>query len=117
MQQQPSRARSTRLLCRASRTRLPGLQPINQQAIALGADLVIHSATKYLAGHNDVLAGAIAGGLPCPLQAAAGAGGGGAQCSDAGQGQGSPPRWRSCVRCRRRGRVRPSPRLLLALFG
>ena len=32
--------------------------PINQQALALGADLVIHSATKYLAGHNDVLAGA-----------------------------------------------------------
>lgn len=31
------------------------------QAIALGADLVLHSATKYLAGHNDVLAGAIAG--------------------------------------------------------
>ena len=35
--------------------------PINQQALALGADLVIHSATKYLAGHNDVLAGAAAG--------------------------------------------------------
>ena len=35
--------------------------PINQQAIPLGADLVLHSATKYLAGHNDVLAGAIAG--------------------------------------------------------
>ncbi len=35
--------------------------PINQQALSLGADLVIHSATKYLAGHNDVLAGAIAG--------------------------------------------------------
>lgn len=35
--------------------------PCNQQALALGADLVIHSATKYLAGHNDVLAGAIAG--------------------------------------------------------
>lgn len=32
--------------------------PINQRALALGADLVIHSATKYLAGHNDVLAGA-----------------------------------------------------------
>ena len=31
------------------------------QALALGADLVLHSATKYLAGHNDVLAGAIAG--------------------------------------------------------
>lgn len=35
--------------------------PINQQALSLGADLVIHSATKYLAGHNDILAGAIAG--------------------------------------------------------
>lgn len=35
--------------------------PINQRACDLGADLVIHSATKYLAGHNDVLAGAIAG--------------------------------------------------------
>ena len=32
--------------------------PINQRAIALGADIVIHSATKYLAGHNDVMAGA-----------------------------------------------------------
>lgn len=28
--------------------------PINQQAIALGADLVLASATKYLAGHQDV---------------------------------------------------------------
>ncbi len=27
----------------------------------LGADIVIHSVTKYLAGHNDVLAGALAG--------------------------------------------------------
>lgn len=35
--------------------------PCNQQALSLGADLVIHSATKYLAGHNDVLAGAIVG--------------------------------------------------------
>lgn len=35
--------------------------PVNSRALALGADLVIHSATKYLAGHNDVLAGAIAG--------------------------------------------------------
>jgi len=30
-----------------------------QQPIALGADIVIHSATKYLGGHNDVLAGLI----------------------------------------------------------
>jgi cystathionine gamma-synthase len=35
--------------------------PCNTKALALGADLVIHSATKYLAGHNDVLAGCIAG--------------------------------------------------------
>ncbi len=28
--------------------------PVNQQALALGADLVLNSATKYLAGHNDV---------------------------------------------------------------
>ena len=35
--------------------------PVNQRALALGADLVIHSATKYLGGHNDVMAGAIAG--------------------------------------------------------
>ncbi len=35
--------------------------PINQQALALGADLVLHSATKYLAGHNDVMGGALVG--------------------------------------------------------
>jgi cystathionine gamma-synthase len=35
--------------------------PINQHPIALGADLVIHSATKYLGGHNDLLAGVVVG--------------------------------------------------------
>ncbi|XP_057977138.1 cystathionine gamma-synthase 1, chloroplastic [Malania oleifera] len=35
--------------------------PLNQKALALGADIVIHSATKYIAGHNDVLAGCISG--------------------------------------------------------
>jgi cystathionine gamma-synthase len=35
--------------------------PINMQPLALGIDLVIHSATKYLAGHNDVLAGVVVG--------------------------------------------------------
>ncbi|CAH9118681.1 unnamed protein product [Cuscuta epithymum] len=35
--------------------------PINQKALSLGADIVIQSATKYLAGHNDVLAGCISG--------------------------------------------------------
>ncbi|MBP3040235.1 methionine biosynthesis PLP-dependent protein [Bacillaceae bacterium Marseille-Q3522] len=33
--------------------------PLLQQPISLGADIVIHSATKYLGGHNDVLAGLI----------------------------------------------------------
>ncbi|GMY13723.1 cystathionine gamma-synthase 1, chloroplastic [Fagus crenata] len=37
--------------------------PLNQKALALGADLVLHSATKYLGGHNDVLAGCISGSL------------------------------------------------------
>ncbi|MFQ5699394.1 MAG: trans-sulfuration enzyme family protein [Myxococcota bacterium] len=36
--------------------------PLNQRALELGADVVLHSGTKYLAGHNDVLAGALAGG-------------------------------------------------------
>ncbi len=35
--------------------------PINQRALAQGADVVLHSATKYLAGHNDILAGAAVG--------------------------------------------------------
>jgi len=35
--------------------------PINQRALALGADLVLHSGTKYLAGHNDVMAGGLVG--------------------------------------------------------
>ena len=35
--------------------------PINQRPLQLGADLVLHSCTKYLGGHNDLLAGAICG--------------------------------------------------------
>lgn len=35
--------------------------PVNQQPLALGADLVIHSATKYLGGHSDITAGVLAG--------------------------------------------------------
>ena len=33
--------------------------PLLQQPIPLGADIVVHSATKYLAGHSDVLLGAL----------------------------------------------------------
>ncbi|HZY70495.1 MAG TPA: aminotransferase class I/II-fold pyridoxal phosphate-dependent enzyme [Thermoplasmata archaeon] len=35
--------------------------PVNQNPIALGADLVVHSATKYLGGHADLIAGAVVG--------------------------------------------------------
>ena len=35
--------------------------PVNQQPLALGVDLVMHSATKYLNGHSDVTAGVLAG--------------------------------------------------------
>jgi len=35
--------------------------PYNQRPIEFGMDLVLHSATKYLAGHNDILAGAVLG--------------------------------------------------------
>jgi len=35
--------------------------PINQQPLALGVDLAMQSATKYLNGHSDVTAGVVAG--------------------------------------------------------
>ncbi len=35
--------------------------PINQQPLALGVDVVMHSATKYSNGHSDVTAGVLAG--------------------------------------------------------
>jgi cystathionine gamma-synthase len=35
--------------------------PINQQPLSLGADLVIHSATKFLGGHADALGGIVCG--------------------------------------------------------
>lgn len=31
--------------------------PVNQRPLALGADVVLHSATKYLGGHSDLIAG------------------------------------------------------------
>ena len=35
--------------------------PINLRPLECGVDLVVHSATKYLGGHNDLLAGAVVG--------------------------------------------------------
>ncbi|AFR99770.1 trans-sulfuration enzyme family protein [Lentilactobacillus buchneri] len=35
------------------------LTPVYQQPLREGADIVVHSATKYLSGHNDMLAGCV----------------------------------------------------------
>lgn len=35
--------------------------PVNQSPLALGADLVVHSTTKYLGGHSDLTGGAVIG--------------------------------------------------------
>ena len=35
--------------------------PYNQNPLDVGIDLVMHSATKYLGGHNDIMAGVVAG--------------------------------------------------------
>ncbi|MGD9618644.1 MAG: cystathionine gamma-lyase [Mycolicibacterium sp.] len=42
--------------------------PLGQQPLSLGADLVVASATKALAGHHDVLAGYVAGSHPEVMQ-------------------------------------------------
>ena len=41
--------------------------PILTRPLALGADIVMHSATKYLNGHSDVIAGALAAARDTPL--------------------------------------------------
>jgi cystathionine gamma-synthase len=52
--------------------------PVNHRALADGADLVIHSATKYLGGHNDLLAGVALGSAEviAPIRQAVGVLGG-----------------------------------------
>ncbi len=52
-----ARARGARVLVDATFA-----SPINFRAVEHGADLAIHSATKYLGGHSDVTAGVVAGG-------------------------------------------------------
>lgn len=44
--------------------------PANQRPLSLGADFVVHSATKYLGGHSDLTAGVLAGSraLLAPVQ-------------------------------------------------
>ncbi|MCE5232352.1 MAG: aminotransferase class I/II-fold pyridoxal phosphate-dependent enzyme [Mizugakiibacter sp.] len=51
-----ARARGVRTLCDNSYA-----SPLNQSPLAFGIDLVAHSATKYLNGHGDVMAGALCG--------------------------------------------------------
>ena len=69
--------------------------PLLQQPLADGADVVVHSVTKYLAGHSDVLLGAVvtaptAGGARARVSGCAGT----ASCTAA-----SPGRWRPGSRC------------------
>ncbi|UCG74131.1 MAG: cystathionine gamma-synthase [Chromatiales bacterium] len=40
------------------------LSPALQRPLALGADLVVHSTTKYLNGHSDMVGGAVIAGTP-----------------------------------------------------
>ncbi|HEX5122614.1 MAG TPA: PLP-dependent transferase, partial [Rhodanobacteraceae bacterium] len=51
-----AKSRGIRTLCDNSWS-----TPLNQSPIALGIDLVAHSATKYLNGHSDVVAGVLCG--------------------------------------------------------
>jgi len=44
------------------------LSPALQTPIALGADIVIHSTTKYINGHSDVVGGAVVAGDPAILE-------------------------------------------------
>ncbi|BBB93403.1 MAG TPA: PLP-dependent transferase [Methylomusa anaerophila] len=41
------------------------LSPYFQRPLTLGADMVIHSGSKYLSGHNDVVCGIVVTGKPC----------------------------------------------------
>ncbi len=42
--------------------------PVVQQPLALGADAVMHSATKYIGGHSDLMAGAVVVPRASPLE-------------------------------------------------
>ncbi|MBN1261185.1 MAG: aminotransferase class I/II-fold pyridoxal phosphate-dependent enzyme [Anaerolineae bacterium] len=59
--------------------------PLNLRPLALGIDLVVHSATKYLGGHNDLLAGVVVGrgALLAPIEDARGVLGGVSNPNDA----------------------------------
>jgi cystathionine gamma-lyase len=60
--------RAVARVCRARRVHLcvdnTFMTPFFQRPLALGADLVVHSTTKYLNGHSDVVGGAVVGRDP-----------------------------------------------------
>lgn len=47
------------------------LSPVNQRPLDLGADVVVHSTTKFLNGHSDVVGGAAVAADPAVLEEAA----------------------------------------------
>ena len=51
-----ARERGIKVLCDATFA-----SPVNLRAASLGIDMIIHSATKYLGGHSDLIAGVVAG--------------------------------------------------------
>ena len=53
-----ARWRTTRR-ARGARSTIPGRRRSGSGRLALGADLVMHSTTKYLGGHGDVMGGAL----------------------------------------------------------
>lgn len=44
------------------------LTPLLQQPLSLGADIVVHSTTKYINGHSDVVGGAVVAKTPALLE-------------------------------------------------
>ena len=81
-------------------------------AAGWGADLVVHSATKYLGGHSDVTGGAVVGDVAAGRRGAGGAGRPRRQ-PRARRGVPAPPRPRDACRCGSPGTARPrspSPR-------
>ena len=67
------------------------MTPLGQRPLELGADLVVHSATKLLAGHSDVVLGAVS-----PLRAPTRA----TRCGNGDHSRARyPDRWRPTSRC------------------
>jgi len=60
-----SRARAAGALTAVDNT---FLSPVLQTPLALGADIVIHSTTKYINGHSDVVGGAVVAADPAVLE-------------------------------------------------